>query len=90
MILCHSFSTLFIFLRDCYKEEVLELIKELKNGKSSNIPGCHHLVKNCNQRLHQGTFPDEVKVRRITPIYKKDDECSLKNYITPAKFWKNI
>ena len=27
-----------IFLRDCNKEEVLELIKELKNGKSSDIP----------------------------------------------------
>ena len=32
-----------IFLRDCNKEEVLELIKELKNGKSSDIP--IHVIK---------------------------------------------
>ena len=79
-----------IFLRKCNKEEVLELIKELKNGKCSDIPihvikksasaiG-YHLVKIFNQCLHQGIFPDELKVGRITPIYKKDDECSLENY----------
>ena len=39
-----------------------------------------HLVKIFNQCLHQGIFPDELKVGRITPIYKKDDECSLENY----------
>ena len=79
-----------IFLRDCNKEEVLELIKALKNGKSSDIPIYvikksasamgYHLVKIFNQCLHQGIFPDELKVGRITPIYKKDDECSLENY----------
>ena len=40
----------------------------------------YHLVKNFNQCLHQGIFPYELKVGRITPIYKKDDECSLENY----------
>ena len=79
-----------IFLRNCNKEEVLELIKELKNGKSSDIPihvikksasaMGYHLVKILNQCLHQGIFPDELKVGRITPIYKKDDECSPENY----------
>ena len=79
-----------IFLRDCNKQKVLELIKELKNGKSSDIPihvikksasaMVSHLVKIFNQCLHQGIFPDELKVGRITPIYKKDDECSLENY----------
>ena len=38
----------------------------------------YHLVKKFNQCLHQGIFPDELKVGSITPIYKKDDECSLK------------
>ena len=38
-----------------------------------------HLVKKFNQCWHQGIFPDELKVGRITPIYKKDDECSLEN-----------
>ena len=40
----------------------------------------YHLVKIFNQCLHQGIFPDELKVGRLTPIYKKDDECSLENY----------
>ena len=35
----------------------------------------YHLVKIFNQCLHQGIFPDELKVGRITPIYKKYDEC---------------
>ena len=29
---------MLVFLRDCNKENVLVLIKELKNGKSSDIP----------------------------------------------------
>ena len=33
-----------------------------------------------SQCLQQGIFPDELKVGRITPIYKKDDECLLGNY----------
>ena len=55
-----------IFLRDCNKEEVLELIKELKNGKSSDIP-IHVIKKSASAMgyhlvkiLHQGIFPDEI------------------------------
>ncbi len=30
--------------------------------------------------LHTGVFPDVLKIARVTPIYKKDDETNFSNY----------
>ena len=51
------------------------------NGKYSNIP--IHVIKKSASAIgqyHKEIFPVELKVGRITPIYKKNDECSLENY----------
>ena len=79
-----------IFLNDCDVPEVMKVISELKNGKSSDIP-IHvikqssqviapYLVNYFNTCMQQGFFPDELKTGRISPIYKKDDEQLLENY----------
>ena len=83
-------SSSSIFLNDCTTDEVSKIISELKNGKSSDIP--IHVVKSSskviapilsvlyNECMRDGVFPDELKIGKITPIYKKDNEELLKNY----------
>ena len=79
-----------IFLRDCDCNEIIEIIADLKNGKSSDIP-IHVIKKSCtvitpylvqyfNKCMQDGYFPCELKTGRISPIYKKDDEQLLENY----------
>ena len=62
----------------------------MHNGKSSDIP-IHvvkrsskviapYLVKIFNSSMRDGEFPNELKIGRISPIYKKDNEELLENY----------
>lgn len=79
-----------MFLEDCNPDEIMKIISELQNGKSSDIP--IHIIKNTshiitpylveyfNVLMQDGVFPDELKVGRITPIYKKDNEELIENY----------
>ena len=79
-----------IFLRDCDCSEIIDIVSDLKNGKSSDIPihvikkSCTviapYLVKYFNRCLQDGYFPCELKTGRISPIYKKDNEQLLENY----------
>ncbi|KAL5253382.1 hypothetical protein ACHWQZ_G013235 [Mnemiopsis leidyi] len=79
-----------IYLRECDCQEIIEIISELKNGKSSDIPihvikkSSHiitpYLVKYFNRCMQDGYFPCELKTGRISPIYKKEDEQLLENY----------
>ena len=79
-----------IYLSECDNSEIIEIINELKNGKSSDIP-IHvikysspvitpYLVKYFNNCMNKGYFPDELKTGRISPIYKKENEELLENY----------
>ena len=79
-----------IYLNDCDIPEVMEVISELKNGKSSDVP-IHiikkssqliapYLVKYFNSCMQDGYFPDELKTGRISPIYKKENEELVENY----------
>ena len=73
-----------IYLHDCNSEEIRKIISELQNGKSSDIPIklikqsahviCPILEKVYNKSIYDGIFPDELKVGRISPVYKKDNE----------------
>ena len=79
-----------MFLYDCNEEEIKQLIKSLENGKSSDIPVS--VIKKCsniispilalqfNYLMEIGTFPDELKLGKISPIHKKENEELLKNY----------
>ena len=33
-----------------------------------------------NKNMNNGNFPDELKIGRISPIYKKDNEELIENY----------
>ena len=79
-----------IFLDDCTEYEVGQIISELENGKSSDFPirlikKLSHiltpvLTAQFNNAMSNGTFPSILKVGKITPVYKKDDEQLLENY----------
>ena len=70
--------------------EIIGIIKELKNGKSSGIPInvikhikniiAPHLSKLFNSCMAQGTFPPSLRTGRITPIHKRGPKS--KNDIT--------
>ena len=79
-----------MFMSECTQYEVSKIISELKNGKSSDIlisvikktsdiisP---ILAMHFNYLMSIGKFPDELKLGKITPIYKKDNEELLENY----------
>jgi len=63
------------------KEELLDIIKELDNNKSSDIPIrvikksahviCPYLSQYFNAFMAEGYFPDILKVGKVTPIFKK-------------------
>ena len=79
-----------MFMDDCTGDEVKQIISEMQNGKSSDIPIsvikktsdiispilAHHF----NHLIKAGKFPDVLKLGKITPIFKKEDEQLLQNY----------
>ena len=79
-----------MFLNECCEDEVSIIIKDLQNGKSSDIPiGVIKktskiispiLASNFNCLMEIGKFPDELKLGKIKPIYKNDSDELLENY----------
>ena len=79
-----------IFMYECTEEEISKIISELQNGKASDFP--IHVIKKLshilspvlnhhfNHLMTIGKFPTILKVGKISPIYKKDDEELLQNY----------
>ena len=79
-----------ICMGDCTPNEIMKIISELQNGKASDIP--IHVIKKSsrfispilsvlyNKYINDGIFPNELKVGKISPIYKKDKEELLENY----------
>ena len=79
-----------MLLSECTAEEINQIIKELQNGKSSDIPV--KVIKKTseiispilalyfNYYMKAGIFPKELKLGNITPIYKKGNEELLENY----------
>ena len=79
-----------IFLEECTSLEINEIISGFQNGKASDIPikvikkSAHAianpLAKVFNDLISSGTFPEELKVGKITPVYKKGSPELLENY----------
>ena len=79
-----------IFLHDCSSEELSNIIAELDNNKSSDIPIriikksahiiCPSLAQYFNVLMAEGVFPEVLKIGRVTPIYKKGNPDDIGNY----------
>ena len=75
------------------ENDTLKIINELSNKTSTGIDGIstkmlkgikHAIYKPItyliNQSLSSGIFPDKLKIAKITPIFKKDDNRQIENY----------
>ena len=79
-----------IFLDECTPEEILKIISELENGKSSDVPirvikKSAHVISGIlgqyfNILMAEGVFPDVLKTGRVTPIFKKGNPEDIGNY----------
>ena len=79
-----------IYFYDCDSSEISEIIAELKNGKASDFPirvikKLSHILSPAlaiqyNKLISEGIFPTILKLGKITPIFKKDNEELLENY----------
>ena len=79
-----------MFFSDCTEDEISKIISELQNGKASDFPIkiikklshvlCKTLAPLYNYHTSIGIFPEPLKIGKITPIYKKDNEEHLENY----------
>ena len=79
-----------IYLEDTTPEELHDIIKEFDNNKSSDIPVrivkrsahiiCPYLTKYFNYFMREGVFPENLKVGKVTPVYKKDNPEDPGNY----------
>ena len=79
-----------IFLYQCNRSEVCEIIKEFQSDKASDISVrvlkrvavhvAEHLSGFINKFMELGTFPKSLKIGKISPIHKKGDVQLLDNY----------
>ena len=79
-----------IYMQECTPEEIQQIISELENSKSSDIPVriikkssqliSPFLSRHINESMAKGVFPDILKIGKITPVYKKDDKELFENY----------
>ena len=74
----------------CTKDEVTDIVRELENGKASDIPISlmkktsstllYPLSKFFNYFLIHGIFPNILKKASVTPVFMKGDSRFLDNY----------
>ena len=79
-----------MYLEDCDPDEILEIIKEFENNKSSDIPirvikkSAHVFVEKLSEYFNilmkAGIFPDELKIGKVTPVFKKGNPELFGNY----------
>ena len=79
-----------IYLSEINEDEVVDIIKQFENGKSSDIPVMlvkssariisPILTKLYNKNIENGTFPEKFKTGKVTPVYKKENAELLENY----------
>ena len=79
-----------IYLEDCTPEEIMEIVKDFENNKSSDIPirvikkSVHVYSESLSQYfnilMRAGKFPDTLKLGKVTPVFKKGNPELLGNY----------
>ena len=81
-----------MFVNQVTSNEVVNIIKSLKNS-SAGWDGIHAkvveptvnahlsvLIHLFNLSLLQGVFPDELKIARVTPLFRSDNSMLVNNY----------
>ena len=87
-----SINSTFKF-ENVHESQILKIIDKLQSKSSCGIDGMStKLIKILkleiskpltliiNQSLNTGIFPDQLKIAKVIPLYKKDDETIFSNY----------
>ena len=73
-------------------KEVIDIVKKKKKKKSTGFDISNDLLKNIiheilsplvhtlNLSIINGTVPDNMKIAKVVPIYKKGDTLDFSNY----------
>lgn len=81
-----------MYLEDYNPEEILETLKEFENNKSSDIPirvikkSAHVFDEKLSEYFNilvlmkAGIFPGELKIGKVTPVFKKGNPELFGNY----------
>ena len=82
-----------LFFKPATKQEILDIGKSLKSGKSCGFDDINQNVVKyvlpfiiepilhiCNSSLSSGIVPSKMKLSKVTPVFKKDDPSLLTNY----------
>jgi hypothetical protein len=82
-----------MFLTPTTEEEVVDIIKGLGNKKSTGIDDIpDYIIKKCYPRIktalthiinlsfETGKFPDQLKIAKVKPLYKKGCKTEIGNY----------
>ena len=81
-----------------YTADIISVISSLSNSAAGydEIPASimKQLTFLINKSIAQGKFPNELKLAKVLPIYKKEDEQMIQNYrpynICTAIYLKNL
>ena len=90
--LTHTFQTEFNYT-EVNEEIILDIIGNLKNSNScgfddlstNTLKSIKHSVTKplaiiINQIFNTGEFPEQLKIAKVIPIFKKDDNLQFNNY----------
>ena len=82
-----------MYLFNTTEAEILETIKSLKNTNSTGYDDfstkfvklsapfiAKDLAKIFNLAINTGIYPDNLKIAKVIPIFKKGDQTSVNNY----------
>ena len=88
-----SYNERTAYFKPITSAEIIDIVKCFKNNTSLGYDDVNikvvkrviyaissHLCAIFNQAIEQGTFPDDMKIARVTPVFKNDSPELLSNY----------
>lgn len=90
LITQHDCNLSFFAITESTVNDIIDNLKPKSSCGTDNIS--NKLLKLCksiiakpltiiiNQMLSTGIFPDKLKISKVIPLYKKDDDTNLSNY----------
>ena len=82
-----------MFVSPTDESEIIDIVCDIKANKSAGYDSfspqviksvikaiAQPLTSICNLSIQMGSFPDQMKIAKVCPIFKTDDRCEISNY----------